>query len=280
MAASRQNRKHRRALVVLTVLGLIAVVSTASAYYLGRRLVAPIDRMDNVFTGLEDRPSKPTKGPAAKAVNILLMGTDRRSDEPTTGTEARAATWVPGAQRSDAMLLLHIDGDREGASVVSLPRDSWVTVPGYGENKINAAFSFGGPSLAVETVETLTGVRIDHLAVIDWDGIRALTDELGGVTVTVPETVHDSARDVTWAAGEHHLDGQDALDYVGQRYGLPGGDLDRASRQQNFLRTLMEDTLGRVNDSGPWAVYELLRVMTNHLSVDAEWQTKDMARLF
>ncbi|MCD4526679.1 LCP family protein [Nocardioides sp. cx-173] len=279
MRTTRSRRRRRTALALLTVLGLVAVVSTASAYYLGRRLVAPIERIDGVFAGLEDRPSKPTTGPAAKAINILLLGTDRRSDEPTTGDLARAAAWVPGAQRSDAMLLVHIDGDREGATVVSLPRDSWVEVPGHGHTKINAAYSYGGPSLAVATVEELTGVRIDHLAVIDWDGIRALTDELGGVTVTVPETVHDSARDVTWTAGEHRLTGQAALDYVGQRFGLPGGDLDRASRQQNFLRTLMVDTLGRLQDSGPWGVYELLGVMTRHLSIDSGWSTKDMARL-
>ncbi|WP_134741394.1 LCP family protein [Nocardioides sp. 503] len=280
MGATRPRRKHRTALVLLTVLGVLAVVSVGGAYYLGRRVVAPIERIDHVFTGLENRPSKPVRGPAARAVNILLLGSDRRSDEPTTGDGARAAAFVPGAQRSDTMMLLHIDADRRGASIVSLPRDSWVTVPGHGENKINAAFSYGGASLAVATVEELTHVRVDHLAIIDWDGLRALTDELGGVTVTVPETVHDSARDITWTAGEHHLDGEAALAYVRQRYGLPGGDLDRASRQQNFLRTLMADTLERVGDSGPWGVYQLLGTITQHLSVDAEWSTKDMTRLF
>ncbi|WP_193608506.1 LCP family protein [Nocardioides lijunqiniae] len=280
MGATRPRRKHRTALVLLTVLGILAVVSASTAYYLAQRVVAPIERIDNVFAGLEDRPPRPTQGAAADAVNILLLGTDRRSDEPTTGDSARAAAFIPGAQRTDAMLLLHVDADRRGASIVSLPRDSWVTVPGHGEDKINAAFSYGGPSLAVATVEELTGVRVDHLAVIDWDGIRALTDELGGVTVTVPETVHDSARDVTWTAGEHRLDGDAALTYVRQRYGLPGGDLDRASRQQNLLRALMVDTLDRVRDSGPWTISELLRVITRHLSVDAEWSTKDMTRLF
>jgi LCP family protein required for cell wall assembly len=218
-------------------------------------------------------------GPASEAVNILVLGTDRRSDKPTTGQLAQAPAWLSGAQRSDAMMLLHIDGDRKGASIVSLPRDSWVEIPGYGHAKINAAYSYGGPSLAVEAVENLTGVRIDHLAVIDWAGIRGITDELGGVTVTIPETVHDSARDISWPAGEHRLDGQAALEYVAQRYGLPGGDLDRARRQQNFLRTLMVDTLGRLSDGNPLDVYQLLRVMTNHLSVDEEWSSNEMAKL-
>ena len=279
MSETKGHRRFSRARILLIAFCVVAVSVTGTAYYLGQQLVAPIDRIEGVFTDLEDRPAKPTTGPAAEAVNILLLGTDRRSDVATTGDRARAAAWVPGAQRSDAMLLLHIDGDRDGASVISLPRDSWVEIPERGPDKINAAFSYGGPSLAVETVEKLTQVRIDHLAVIDWAGLRALTDELGGVTVTVPETVYDSARGVTWAAGTHHLEGQAALDYVGQRYGLPGGDLDRARRQQNFLSTVMTEVLGRISGGSKWDVYELLRVMTSNVSVDAEWSTRDMATL-
>lgn len=279
MSATKRRRRHRIALILLMSFCIVLVSATGVAYYLGQRVVGPIDRIEGVFTDLEDRPPKPTKGPAADAVNILLLGTDRRSAVPTTGDRAEAAQWVPGAQRADAMLLVHIDGDRDGISVVSLPRDSWVELPRGGYDKLNAAYSYGGPSLAVEAVEKLTQVRIDHLAVIDWAGVREVTDELGGVTVTVPETVHDSARDRTWEAGVHHLDGQAALDYVAQRYGLPGGDLDRARRQQNYLRTVMSDALVRIADGGMWDVYELLRVMTSNLSVDDEWSTKEMASL-
>jgi LCP family protein required for cell wall assembly len=279
MAATRTRRRHRLVRVLLIGFCIAAVIAAGTAYYLGRQLAAPIDRIEGVFTGLEDRPVRSTIGRSPEAVNILVLGTDRRSDTPTTGAAAQAPAWVPGAQRSDAMLLVHIDGDREGASVISLPRDSWVDIPDHGPAKINAAYSYGGPSLTVATVERLTGVRIDHLAVIDWAGIRSLTDELGGVTVTIPEAVYDSARDVGWSAGVHRLDGQAALDYVGQRYGLPLGDLDRARRQQNFLRSIMGDTLRRLSDAKPWDVYQLLRVITSHLSVDAEWSNKEMAKL-
>lgn len=279
MADTRRRRWRRRITIALVFVAIVAVGAASTAYYLERQLVAKIDRIDGVFTDLEHRPPKPSTGPGADAVNILLLGTDRRSAVPTTGSQARAAAWVFGAQRTDAMLVLHIDADREGASIISLPRDSWVTVPGYGADKINAAYSYGGPSLAVATVEKLTRVRIDHLAVIDWDGIRRLTDGLGGVSVTVPETVYDSARGVTWTAGVHRLDGQAALDYVGQRYGLPGGDLDRARRQQNFLRVVMVDTLRRLSDAGPWGTYKLLKVMTSNLSVDDEWSSKEIGKL-
>jgi len=279
MSETRKRRRHRGVRIALISFCVLLVTATGVAYYLGQRLVAPIDRIEGVFSGLEDRPPKPSKGPGADAVNILLLGTDRRSAVPTTGSDARAAAWVPGAQRADAMLVLHISADRDEASVISLPRDAWVELPHRGFDKLNAAYSYGGPSLAVEAIEKLTQLRIDHLAVIDWAGLRELTDELGGVTVTVPETVHDSARGVTWTAGTHHLGGQEALNYVGQRYGLPGGDLDRARRQQNFLRTVMGEALGRLSDAGTWDVYELLRVMTSNISVDEEWSTKDMAKL-
>jgi LCP family protein required for cell wall assembly len=267
------------------MLGLLACVTVLAALlgtgvlYLEHRLTKNIDRIGGVFDGLENRPRAPRHGSAANAVNILLMGTDRRSTVETTGEDAEAPLWLPGAQRTDTLMLVHVDGDRRGATVISLPRDSWVHIPGYGMNKINAAFSLAGPSLAVQTLETLTGVRIDHLAVIDWEGFRELTDAVGGVTVTVPATVYDGARGITWTAGQHTLDGEQALAYVGQRYGLPGGDLDRVRRQQYFLDTLMEDSLHTQMRKSPTMVLDFVDTLTRYLSVDEEWGSHDMARL-
>ncbi|MFC5728824.1 MULTISPECIES: LCP family protein [Nocardioides] len=275
--ATRRRRAWTRAAVVVTL--VVVSIAVSITVYLERTLVAPVDRIEGVFTDLPDRPPMPRARPGRKPVNILFLGTDRRSTAQTTGARAAGRAWEPGAQRTDAMLVVHIDGDRDGMSVISLPRDSWVEIPGHGSAKINAAFSYGGPRLAVATVERLTRVRIDHLAIIDWEGLRQLTDALGGVTVDVPETVHDSARGITWTAGPHTLDGQDALDYVGQRYGLPGGDLDRARRQQNFLRLVLADTLERISGGGPLEVFRLLRVVADNVSVDAGWSTDDMARL-
>lgn len=270
----------RNALVGLLVCGLLlALVLTAGAFWVQHRLTSHITRIDHVFSGLTRRPPVPTEGPAAHAVNILLLGTDRRSAVGTTGSEARAPEWIPGAQRSDTLMLVHIDGDRRGASVVSIPRDAWVPVRGHAMQKINAAFSYAGPSLAVQTVEDLTGVRIDHLAVVDWTGFEQLTDAAGGVTVTVPRTVTDSARGITWTAGVHTLDGRQALAYVRQRYGLPGGDLDRVRRQQSFLRSLMQASLHTQMRKDPAMVYDFLDTVTRHLSVDSDWSVDDMARL-
>jgi LCP family protein required for cell wall assembly len=283
MTAATTHRKPDRT-VRKALLGLLAcmlsllLAAAAFLLYVQHHLSSQVDRIDGVFEGLHDRPARST-GRAADALNILLLGTDRRSDVPTTGSGAQSPSWIPGEQRSDAIMLLHIDADRRGASVISIPRDSWVDVPGHGSNKINAAFSLAGPSLAIQTVEQLTGVHIDHLAVIDWNGFRELTDSVGGVWVDVPRTVHDSARDITWTAGSHLLDGDQALAYVGQRYGLPGGDLDRVKRQQAYLRSLMEASLHTQMRSDPRMVYDFLDVVTRNLSVDSEWSSSSMTRL-
>lgn len=278
----RPRRRHpvRNVLLGMTVCVLaVVLVLAGSVLYLQHKLSSQITRIDDVFTGIGTRPAKPTHGQAAQAINILLMGTDRRSAQQTTGSAAAAPEWVPGAQRTDTLMVLHIDGDRRGAAVISIPRDSWVVVPGHGANKINAAFSFKGPALAVQTVENLTGLRIDHLAVIDWAGFSKLTDALGGVTLDIPETVHDSYRNITWTAGRHRLNGKEALNYVGQRAGLPGGDFDRIHRQQYFLRTLLDDALHQELVRQPRQVYALLDTLTKNLSVDRGWSIGAMREL-
>ncbi|NJP66480.1 LCP family protein [Streptomyces sp. ventii] len=188
---------------------------------------------------------------------FLLVGLDAES-APDTGVgdtevsaEGEPAAWEAGSARSDTMMLLQIPADRSAATLVSLPRDSWVEVPGHGSSKLNAAYSWGGPALMVETVQNLTDLRIDHLAVIDWEGFRELTDAVGGVRVD----------------GER-LDGRDALDYVRERKGLPEGDLDRNRRQQHFLRSLLEQTLSSDTLSSPSRLNGLLNAVGDVVSVD------------
>lgn len=273
-----RKRTRRVVLGMLCCFLVLLGIPTAGLLVIGYRLDHNMHRVDGVFSGLENRPGRAT-GLAANAVNILVVGTDRRSDVPTTGSDAAAPMWLPGDQRTDAMMLLHVDGDRQGASVISIPRDAWIDIPGHGMHKANAAFSLGGPSLAVKTVESITGVRVDHLAVIDWSGFASLTDTVGGVDVEIPQTVHDSARNVTWSAGAHHLDGDQALTYVGERYGLPGGDLDRIRRQQAFLRAFLISSTNAGLRSNPTKLLHFADGLTKHLSIDAGWSAKAMAQL-
>ncbi|MGH3414126.1 MAG: LCP family protein [Marmoricola sp.] len=275
-------RRRRRWPWVLAGLGLslvlLASLTTAGLWYLDHKITGQIGRLPEVFSSVDHRPARPT-GAAGRATNILLIGSDRRSPVPTTGERARAATWIPGEQRSDTLMLVHISANRRDVTVVSIPRDSWVNIPGYGRHKVNAAFSYGGPSLAVRTVEQLTGIRIDHLAVVDWDGFRRLTDVLGGVTVRIPRTVYDSARRKTWTAGWHHLNGAQALLYVRERHGLPGGDLDRVRRQQNLLRVLFRKAARTSVWSHPVQDVRLANAIAGDLSVDSGWSAHQMLQL-
>lgn len=274
----------RRRIVRASIFGGIVLTLLAVAAFVGlwttqARLAGQVDRIEGVFDGLTERPEKPRSGPGAEAVNLLLMGTDRRSDVATTGSGAGAAEWIPGAQRTDTIMVLHLDADREEGTLISIPRDSWVPIPGYGEAKVNAAFSLAGPSLAVATVEQLTGLRIDHLAVVDWSGFSAMIDEVGGVTVKVPRTVEDTKRNIVWEKGEHRLDGERAVKYVGQRYGLKLGDLDRVRRQQAVLRALLAESMTTLRSSGPMGLYDLLDTATKHISVDEEFEVDEMRDL-
>jgi len=278
----RPHRLRRGLLIGSVALLALLLVTAGGAFWWLNSFAGKVHRIHDVFSSIpeQQRPGRPAAGqPGHGGLTFLLAGTDRRSDVPTTGQGVQANQFVPGAQRTDTIMLVHLTDDRTKAYVVSIPRDSWVTIPGHGRNKINAAYSFGGPALYVQTIEELTGIRVDHLAVIDWSGFKTLTDAVGGVTLTVPETVYDSGQDHTWTAGTHHLDGNEALLYVRQRHGLPGGDFDRVKRQQYFLRVLMGKALSQNTFTNPLRLGRLLDAVTKTVSVDDTLSNGDLRGL-
>jgi LCP family protein required for cell wall assembly len=272
-----KRRGVRLLLVVLAVLGVLLLCAAGGIWALTNHYAGEVRRLPSAFPAIPDseRPAKP----AGNGLTFLLVGVDSRAEAPSTGEEASEPLWKPGAQRSDSLMIVRLTADRRQAYVVSVPRDSWVPIAGHGSAKINAAFSYGGPALLVDTVEKLTKIRIDHVAIIDWDGFRSLTNALGGVTVTIPRDSYDSARRRQWRAGRYTLRGDDALDYVRQRHGLPNGDLDRAARQQNFLRAVMDKTLQQGTLSNPVRLTKLLGAVTHTVSVDDTLSNGDLRGL-
>jgi LCP family protein required for cell wall assembly len=279
------RRRHRGRNVLLGFLTLVLVLVLAvgaGAFYLNSRLANNVSRIPDAFAQIP-ASTRPTKAavPAGKQqpLDILLGGSDIRSADQTTGNDAsQPKAWEASGQRTDAIMLIHIAGDRKTIDVMSIPRDSWVSIPGYGKNKINAAYSFGGPSLYVQTIEQVTGVRIDHLAFIDWDGFKALTDAVGGIDLTFDKAVR-GASGTMYGPGVTHLNGTQALDYVRERESLPGGDFDRQKRQQNFLRAVMKKTLSQGTLSNPITLTKALNAATNNLSVDDQFTTSQMRDL-
>ncbi|XVQ10372.1 LCP family protein [Spirillospora sp. CA-255316] len=243
--------------VLLVVAGLGGLVWQRQSSYNGN-----IDRLPGVMPTGKKRPGPNVTG----TENWLLVGSDTRAEVGTTGEGGQV--WKPGQQRSDTIMLLHLPADRSKAYVISLPRDSWVQIPGYGPQKINAAFSFGGPPLLIETVESLTGIRVDHFGAIDFNGFKSMTDALGGVEVDIAESVYDSANKVHWQAGRQKLNGEKALLFVRQRYGLPNGDFDRIRRQQAFLRALAQTAADGGTVTNPLKLDRFLSAFTKSISVD------------
>ncbi|MGR7024960.1 LCP family protein [Geodermatophilus sp. URMC 62] len=144
-------------------------------------------------------------------------------------------------------------------------------------NKINAAYAFGGPALLVQTVEQLTQVRIDHYVAIDFEGIVQVTDDLGGVDVVVAETTTNGP--YTFPAGVNHLDGDQARWYLGQRYGLPGGDFDRVRRQQQFMEAVFSQSLSTDTFTDPGRLDAALLAVTSAVAVDDSLGDTDLLGL-
>jgi LCP family protein required for cell wall assembly len=275
-APSRWRRARKVVLIVAAVL-VVLVAGTASAVYLyTSHYLNSMKRIHDPFASIPsaERPPPPS-GAAANDVTFLVGGVDTRSPVPTTGKAAAS----DARGRTDTLILVRFLASGHGAYVVSIPRDSWVPIPGYGDGKVNWAYYFGGPTLAVRTVEKLTGVRVDHVAIIDWAGFRAVTDALGGVTVNIPVTSYDPANHITWTAGSHHLDGAQALLYVRDRYGLTSGDFDRERRQQYFLRAVFKQLRQEGKLTNPLQTTSVLRALTGAVSVDSTLSNSQITRL-
>ncbi|MGI5282137.1 LCP family protein [Nonomuraea polychroma] len=262
-------RRFRRLLwISLASLVVLGGLGTGGLFIYQASLDSDIVRLPAALpTSKEEEKQRPQPKPGF-GETWLLVGTDRRADDATTGDGAKAALWQPGSQRTDTIMLAHVSEDRRHAAIVSIPRDSWVNIPGRGRAKINAAFSWGGPALLIKTVESLTGIRIDHYAAIDFKGFATAVDAVDGVDVEVAKTVRDTSSGVTWTAGRHHLNGEQALQFVRQRYNLPGGDFDRIKRQQALLKGLSDRVLSAGTLANPVKVDGLLRAITKSVTVD------------
>lgn len=180
-----------------------------------------------------DRPS------GSKGYNYLLVGSDSR--EGLTAEQRKAyATGKAEGRRTDSIILVHVPAGGGKPALISLPRDSYVPIPGHGSNKINAAFSFGGPKLLVHTVEQVTDLHVDGYVEIGFGGFASVVDSLGGVDICVKANMKDPKAGINLKKGCQTLDGKNALGYVRARYSDPRGDIGRADRQRQFLGAIMK----------------------------------------
>lgn len=224
---------------------MVALLATAGGFYLWFRgqvseanqrvpeevMVALTEQPSSTLTSVTTTPESPE---SPSAMNLLVIGSDRRPEEEGENG------------RSDTIILVHIDPDNDYLSVLSLPRDLRVKVAGYGFQKINAAYSFGGAALSIRTIEQVTGVDIDHYMEVDFEAFKDMTDALGGVYMDVDRRYYSQDVDyepIDLQPGYQLMGGADALDYVRFRHDR-NMDFGRMERQQRFLSELREQAMG------------------------------------
>jgi LCP family protein required for cell wall assembly len=238
--------KSTRLIRIITSLSLGVVFLSAATWVGLGQISGQISRV-NVFSGLGDRPEK-----VNSALNYLVVGSDNReglSKEQLKKLRVGGIKVAAGG-RSDTMLLVHISKDRDAAYIVSLPRDTLVTIPAHisqdGKSqiparpgKLNAAFAFGGAPLLIQTIEGMTQLKIDHYVEVSFAGFVGVVDALGGIQVCSKVAINDPKSHLVMSAGSHLLDGLEALKYVRTRDFDGLGDIGRMQRQQQFMASVL-----------------------------------------
>lgn len=272
--ARRGRRRTLRAVLLSAgmVVLVVVLVIAGLGLWLRHSLGSGLETIADPFAGIATRaPHQRVEGDQQPATNILVLGSDSRI------SAGDPSQWEAGAQRTDALMIMQISGDRKDVSVVSIPRDTWVDIPGHGQAKINAAYAYGGTSLTIQTVEALTGIRIHHVAIADFESFTTLTDEIGGVTIDLKEPQTLAGTD--FQAGPQQLNGAQALAYARERDSLPGGDFDRVKRQQAWMRAIVKQIFSNGTLSSPTRLYSFLRTATQTVAVDESFTLDEMQSL-
>ncbi|MFJ1809754.1 MULTISPECIES: LCP family protein [unclassified Streptomyces] len=265
-----------------TTLSVVLLAAAGIGHSVVSSLDADIARVDP-FKDMKNRPR------AGHGMNVLLVGTDGR-DDITQAERLRYRLGGAPCHCTDTIMIVHISEDRERASVVSLPRDSYAETPPHtdqvtGEEhrghpvRINAAYAEGGPQLTVRTVESMTHVKIDHYLEVDFTSFMKTVDVLGGVRVCTAEPLKDSYTGLDLAPGTYTLKGGQALQYVRSRHADASSDLGRMKRQQRFLAALVD----RATSSGvllnPLKFRDVTRAVLGSVRADRGFGTDELLDL-
>jgi LCP family protein required for cell wall assembly len=263
-----------------TALGLVVVllaVSVTTYFWADSKVRREVD-----LSKVEDRP------PAGKGTNYLIVGSDSR-EGLTKEDEKNLHTGAAEGQRTDSMMILHTGGN--GTTLMSLPRDSYVTIPAFtgqrthkrypaSTHKLNKAYADGGPELLTRTIEYNTGIHIDHYAEIGFAGFVNLVDALGGVTIHLDKPLHDKASGADFSAGDQKMNGQQALTFVRERHQEADQDLGRMRHQQQFLSAIAHQAASPWTILNPFKLYPVIGSGLDTLIVDKDMSLRNLASMF
>jgi LCP family protein required for cell wall assembly len=306
-----KRKRPRRApiwavtMVVLgTVLTLTSTASFVGVKVLGNRYEGAVQREDLLGAAVKDKNGKVAPPKVTGPLTFLIIGSDSRAGDNANPDTPDGSAAAVGGQRSDTIILAHIPATMDRAYMISIPRDSYIRIatkdgsPG-GKDKVNAAFSLGGAPRLVQTINNYTGGHVDYPVIVDFAAIHKLTELVDGVDVVVDSTSYDpyrfmpanspypttpcrdthgkKQRCLTFRAGKLHLDAQLAEYYVRQRKGLLRGDLDRAKRQQQYMRALMTKVTTSEFITNGVKFDKLIRTAAGAVTVDQRMPVEGLA---
>jgi LCP family protein required for cell wall assembly len=265
----RRRLRPRRILGIIALLIVLVLLATGVLYfYLNSRL-----HRANVLVDYSGRPV------ASAGTNWLITGSDSRQGLTRKQERQLATGRGIGGHRSDTMMLLHVPSNGGPSVLISLPRDSYVPIPGFGSNKLNAAYAFGGPKLLAKTVQNVTGLRIDHYMQIGFGGLVNVVNAVGGVRMCIPSNLNDPASGLHLKKGCQNLNGAEALGFVRTRHLFATQDLQREQNQRVFIKAL----LGKMTSPGtlvnPFATLPAAFGATGALTVDKGTQLYQLVQV-
>lgn len=253
--AGPSSRRRRIPLVIAVVLTVLLVWPLGLLIWANGKIVH--------VEALSTSPGTPGR-------TFLLVGSDSRADGSIADGTA--------GQRSDSMMLIHTAANGRTA-MVSMPRDTLIDIPGHGLNKLNAAFSLGGSTLLVESVEALTGLHVDHYIEIGMGGVVEIVDAVGGIELCLDYDVNDERSELVWTAGCHTVDGRTALAFARMRYSDPMGDIGRQARQRQVVTQVIRKAAVPSLVANPRRQVALIDAGTGALATDEDTGIVDLARL-
>ncbi|WP_148058710.1 LCP family protein [Agrococcus jenensis] len=264
---TQPRRRHAGRWIAVSIVGVIVLALLAGIGWYFLRINPSVQQVETIETAFPEESLRPTQQAteSGSPINVLLLGSDARASDGSLLTSL--------GDRADTIMVAHIPPDRETVQIMSIMRDSWVDIPGHGTQKVNAALALGGVPLMVQTVEGIIDQRIDHIAVIDFEGFKGLTEALGGVTLQ--NDIAFSDRGYDFPAGEITVSGDEALAYVRARYPFADGDYQRSHNQRALLRGAIEQMMTRENLTNPERMANLLATVTPHLATSDTFSLPD-----
>src|ERR1700726_2160089 len=247
------GRRGRRIALILGTAVIVLIAGAAGTYFwlngkLNRSVTLPATSLTSAGT------------------NWLITGSGRRAGLSRAEIDALHVGFDEGTLNSDSIMLLHMGSGRP--VLISIPRDSYVNIPGHGRNKLNAALAFGGANLLIQTVENATGLKIDHYMGIGFGGLVAVVNQIGGVPICLKTAIHDSYSGVNLSAGCHNLNGDQALSFVRDRHSFATEDLQRIQDQRAFLSALLNKATSPGVYLNPFTALPFGSTAASSMSVD------------